>query len=144
MVSVIIVDFTIAIKNDLMSIYFKQITGDPEKLISDSFFTNIPFPKFGEPNKFICYKPVAGNKNTQIISGPSTETKKDTDIQLFYFYLGTLKIRIFVSLLTYETISNSHDLFVIKGTSATSCFHTPDMPNEDVGSPPQLNIHLIE
>mgnify|MGYP006084242545 CR=1 FL=1 len=130
MLSVIIVDFTIRIKDDLMSIYFKEITCDSEKIISDSFFNDIPFPKFGDQDKFICYKPYAGNNNTQIIAGPTTESKKDTEIQLFYFYLETLKVRIFIPISDYEKIVNSKDLFILKGTSATSCFDTTDQPNE--------------
>lgn len=41
-----------------------------------------------------------------------------------------MKVRIFIPISDYEKIVNSKDLFILKGTSATSRFDTTDQPNE--------------
>ena len=90
-----------------MYIYFQETDCETKKIISESYFADIPLPQFDQQDEFICHKPIKGENSHTVVSGKTNETKKDTEIQIFYFYLGKQKIRVFVSLIEYEEIINS-------------------------------------
>mgnify|MGYP005991439355 CR=1 FL=1 len=92
-----------------MFIYFQEIDCETKEIISDSYFADIPLPKLEGSEEFICNKPNAGKNNTNhiLVSGSSSEVKKDANILVFTFYLGNKKINIHISLINYEKIINS-------------------------------------
>jgi hypothetical protein len=108
-IAVTVLKHIVRFNDTSMFIYFQESDCISNKIISESYFADIPLPKLDGPDKFICHKPIAGknNDNHQVVSGRSNVVKKDTNIKIFSFYLGYQKIKIFISLLMYEEIINS-------------------------------------
>ena len=107
--SITIANFTVRFIDSKMFIYFQESDCESKKIISESYFADIPLPTLDGQSDFICHSSYIGynNDNHTVISGRTSETKKDTDIQLFYFYLRNQKIRILMPFLEYEEIISS-------------------------------------